>query len=94
MTKIVKAYPLACPFCDELAFPSVKMKRRILPDRIYMPRECIMGHEFYSVEMIPEDQSAIVDEMREFNNEEKEWKKFVNGELKRLENGHNISGER
>lgn len=83
-----EAYPLVCPFCDELAYPSKKMKRRILPDRIYTPRECIMGHEFISVETVPENQAELVQEMREFKKEELGWKRHVISESKRVKEGY------
>ena len=63
-TRLCRKLPLNCPFCDEEAYAEDKVKRIVKPDRIYTLRKCIMGHEFYSVEIIPEDQSAIVDEIR------------------------------
>lgn len=61
---LVRKYPLNCPFCDEEAYPEDNVHRIITPFKIYTVRKCLMGHRFYSVEHIPEDQSEIVDEVR------------------------------
>ena len=50
-------FPLVCPFCDELAYRKKGYRQIVLPHKIYTPRVCIMGHEFYSVEEIPYEQS-------------------------------------
>lgn len=71
---MIESYPLVCPFCDELAYPARGEKRTILPNKIYFPRECIMGHRFYSVEEVPEDQSEVVEELREIRKDAKQWK--------------------
>jgi hypothetical protein len=62
---LLRKYPLNCPFCDEEAFPEEGTHRVVTPFRIYTMRKCSMGHRFYSVEEIPEDQSAIHDEVQE-----------------------------
>lgn len=63
--KLVKKLPLVCPFCDELAYQERRTRRFITNHRIYTLRQCPMGHEFYSVEEVPENQSEIVKEIRE-----------------------------
>lgn len=63
-TLLSRQLPLNCPFCDEEAYPAPKIYRRRTPHKIYTLRRCIMGHEFYSVEYIPEDQSRVVKEIR------------------------------
>ncbi len=67
--------PLVCPFCDELAYRDRKKMPVMLPHKIYTRRVCTLGHEFYSVEEIPEDQAAIVDELKEIKQDAKEWKR-------------------
>lgn len=67
--------PLVCPFCDELSYRKKGYQQIALPHKIYTPRICAMGHEFYSVEEIPEDQSAIVKEIREIKKDAVEWRK-------------------
>ena len=89
---IVEAYPLACPFCDEMAYPSQREKRIVLPNKIYFPRECIMGHRFYSVEEIPENQADIVDEIKSIRKEAVEWKRNVYRDRKNRQ-GFRKSGE-
>lgn len=69
--------PLVCPFCDELAYTSHRMRRKCLPDKIYTLRRCSIGHEFWSVETVPENQAEIVDEIKEFAPEIREWMKNV-----------------
>jgi len=59
-----KKLPLVCPFCDEPAYQERRTRRVITPHKIYTLRKCPTGHEFYSVEEVPEDQSAIVKEVR------------------------------
>ena len=93
--RLLEDYPLVCPFCDELAYMKPRKKKRLLPDKIYTLRECPMGHELWSVESIPENQAAVVDELREFDTEIKEWIKYVR-ESKRTEGtgiGHTQSDE-
>lgn len=82
--RLLEDYPLVCPFCDEFAYLKPRMKKRVLPDKIYTLRQCSMGHELWSVETIPENQAAIVDELREFAPEIKEWMRNVR-ESKRIE---------
>ncbi len=72
-----KEIPLVCPFCDELAYVKQFARRKALPDRIYTLRECVMGHQFWSVETVPENQAEIVNEIREFAPEIKEWMRDV-----------------
>lgn len=67
--------PLVCPFCDEPAFRKKGYRKIFLPHKIYVPRICSMGHEFYSVEYIPEDQSELVKEIRSVKRDAIEWKK-------------------
>ena len=88
----MEVYPLACPFCDELAYPVKYEKRTFLPNKIYTFRECAMGHRFYSVEEVPEDQSAIVEELREVQRDAKRWKSEVL-RTKRANRGRGESGE-
>ena len=68
-------FPLVCPFCDELAYKKKKHQQIILPHKIYTPRICSMGHEFYSVEEIPENQAEIVREIREIKRDAIEWRR-------------------
>lgn len=68
-------FPLVCPFCDELAYRKRGYRQIVLPHKIYTPRVCIMGHEFYSVEEIPYEQSEIVKEMREIKKDAQQWRK-------------------
>ena len=60
---LTRKYPLNCPFCDEPAYPAGNTHRIVSPFAVYTLRECEIGHKFYSVETIPEDQSAVVDEI-------------------------------
>lgn len=62
--RLVKVIPLACPFCDEEATQRRRTMRVVTANKIYTQRECIMGHILWSVEEIPQDQSAIVDEIK------------------------------
>lgn len=64
MERLLKTYPLVCPFCDEPAEQVPKSQRKITAHKIYTPRRCTMGHIVWSVEEIPEDQSAIVEELK------------------------------
>lgn len=73
----MEVYPLVCPFCDELAYPVKRGARTALPNKIYILRECTMGHRFYSVEEVPDDQSTTVDELREIQKDAKKWKSEV-----------------
>lgn len=68
-------FPIVCPFCDELAYRKKAHQQIILPHKIYTPRVCAMGHEFYSVEEVPENQSAVVDELRSITKDAREWRK-------------------
>ena len=86
---LVESYPIVCPFCDELAYLDPTEKARVSPYKIIQKRKCIMGHEIYSVEEVPEDQSAIVDEIREFEADMREWKAYV-----RRERAKNYDGKR
>jgi hypothetical protein len=69
---LVRKYPLNCPFCDEPAFAKDGAHRMVTPFNIYTLRECPMGHTFYSVEFIPENQSRIVEEINEIKEAEKD----------------------
>ncbi len=66
-TLLCRKLPLNCPFCDEIAYPEPGVRRRVTPHKIYTLRQCIMGHEFYSVEEVPENQAEVVLEMRRGN---------------------------
>lgn len=83
---------LVCPFCDELAYIKPYSNKIMLPYKIYTLRRCTMGHEFYSVEEVPENQAAIVDEIREFRKDAREWKKYIR-KSKLVENGYNSTVE-
>ena len=67
--------PLVCPFCDELSYNKKGFRRIMLPNKIYTLRQCPMGHEFYSVEEVPESQAEIVAEIKEIRRDAIEWKK-------------------
>lgn len=69
---LMRKYPLNCPFCDEPAYPAHRTHRIVTPFKVYTLRKCIMGHTFYSVDYIPEDQSAVVDEIHRIKEAEKE----------------------
>lgn len=73
--KMRQEYPLVCPFCDEIAYAKKGVRRIVLPSRIYVLRKCIMGHEFYSVEDIPENQAEITDEVKQLKRDSREWLK-------------------
>ena len=88
---LVESYPIVCPFCDELAYLDPTEKARVTPHKIIQKRICVMGHEIYSVEEVPEDQSAIVEEIREFEKDMREWKAYVRRE--RAKNYKNKRGE-
>ena len=77
-----KEFPLVCPFCDEIAYTKKGVRRIILPNRIYTLRQCIMGHEFYSVEDIPENQAKIVDELRQLKQDSRDWTKSLREQMK------------
>lgn len=63
--KISVSLPLVCPYCDEEAYQKKNSTRVKTPHNIYTLRECIMGHTFYSVEGIPENQAEIEDEVKQ-----------------------------
>lgn len=65
---LIKKLPLNCPFCDEPAYQT-RTHRIVTPTEIYTLRKCIMGHEFYSVESVPENQSEIVNLLRRLKDE-------------------------
>ena len=56
---------LNCPYCDEKSVQERGKYALRTPDKIYIPRKCIMGHTFYSVEYIPENQEEIAQEIAE-----------------------------
>ena len=68
-------YPLVCPFCDELAYMKPRARKIVLPHKVYTLRVCVMGHEFYSVEEVPENQSEIAEEIRGIKADANEWKR-------------------
>lgn len=74
MERLVRAFPLTCPFCDEPADQIVRSHRKITAHKIYTKRQCTMGHVVWSVEEIPEDQSAIVEELKTINETRREDK--------------------
>lgn len=80
--KIKQEVPLVCPFCDELAYNKKYVKRIVLPSRIYTLRKCIMGHEFYSVEDVPENQAEIVEEVKQLKRDSREWLKELKEQRK------------
>lgn len=54
--------PLCCPFCDERSVRAGSNADIIVMDNyIYYPRRCIMGHEFYSVEWVPDNYGKALD---------------------------------
>lgn len=79
---------LVCPFCDEDSkvrsvyatynnlLEDVDMDRVIItPRKIFYPRECIMGHTFWSVEEVPwnyEKMLKEIEEIKEFTRKEME----------------------
>lgn len=65
--------PLVCPFCDELSYQKKGAQRIFLPHKIYVPRKCIMGHEFYSVEEVPESQAEIMEEIKQIRKDARAW---------------------
>lgn len=67
-------YPIVCPFCNELAYRKKGTMRIALPHKIYTRRECVMGHKFYSVDEVPENQAEIVAEIREIRKDAREWR--------------------
>lgn len=67
--------PLVCPFCDEMAYPKKQSKKICLPNKIYTLRECIMGHTFYSVEEVPDNQDDIAQEISEIRKDATAWRK-------------------
>lgn len=69
--------PLVCPFCDELAYSKYRAKRITLPHKIYTLRKCPMGHEFYSVEYVPESQAEIVEEMKQTRRDALDWSRTL-----------------
>lgn len=71
--------PLNCPFCDEPAYMKDHSTRIVTPFKIYTLRECCMGHQFYSIDFAPENQSEVVEEIREFKAERRRiWKETSN----------------
>lgn len=62
----LKKLPINCPYCDEPAYQQKRYTRLAVANAIYTPRECPMGHVFYSVETVPEDQDAVEREFMEF----------------------------
>ena len=50
---------LNCPWCDTPAMQKPRSNRVFEYDTIYTQRECPVGHTFWSVEFIPDDQDAI-----------------------------------
>jgi len=86
---LVEGYPLVCPFCDELAYLDNTEKAKVWPHKIIHRRVCVMGHVTYSVEEIPENQSEIVDQIREFSKDMRAWKSYV-----RKERANNYKGKR
>lgn len=71
---------LVCPFCDEFAEKKKGFHPIYTPHKIYTPMVCQMGHEFYSVEEVPEDQSAIEKEVRRVRQDARAWKKQLKGD--------------
>ena len=65
---LIKKLTINCPYCDEPAYQTRK-HRIVTPTEIYTLRKCIMGHEFYSVESVPENQNEIVQLVRSLKDE-------------------------
>ena len=72
MDRMLRTYPLVCPFCDEPAEQMPRSQRKITAHKIYTKRQCTMGHIVWSVEEIPEDQSAIIEELKTINEARRE----------------------
>ena len=85
-TKAIKSR-LNCPFCDEESIPATDKYILTTPDKIYVPRTCIMGHEFISVEYIPENQAEIIQEMKEIRSRWHENQKREKGGMDRKVGG-------
>lgn len=68
---MVNSHTIVCPFCDEPAhiIPNAKI---YTPGKIYTKRRCMMGHEMYSVEEIPENQARVMDEIEKIRAYRKE----------------------
>lgn len=79
---------LVCPFCDEDSkvraiyasynnlLKDVDADRVIItPRKIFYPRECIMGHTFWSVEEVPSNYEKMLNEIEEI-------KEFTRNEMK------------
>ena len=65
---------LVCPFCDESAQIIPGTKKIVSPGKVYTKRRCIMGHEVWSVEEIPENQAKVVNEIQKIREYRKEQK--------------------
>ena len=66
--RLIKKLPINCPFCDEEAYQT-RTHRVVTPNEIYTLRKCPMGHVFYSVETVPENQKEIVRLIEEIKHE-------------------------
>ena len=57
---------IACPFCDEKGYVDNSPQRKIynLGYKVYYPRKCIMGHEFYSVEFVPDNYEQLLHDLK------------------------------
>ena len=61
-----KKLPINCPYCDEPAYQQKYRTRLPTANAIYTPRECPMGHTFYSVETVPKNQDRVEMEVKEY----------------------------
>ena len=67
--------PLNCPYCDEVAYPKDHSQRVVTDHDIYTLRRCIMGHEFYSKESVPEDQDKVTKYIQSLK--KKKWNAYM-----------------
>lgn len=70
-SKVAPNKPLNCPFCDEESFRiGGSSDAFVMENYIFYPRRCIMGHEFYSVEWVPDNYVKFMRMMED----EEEWR--------------------
>ena len=74
--RMTQQIPLNCPYCDEPAYQKKQSNRIVLPHAVFTLRECSMGHTFYSVEEVPENQSEVEERIENYRREQRErWKR-------------------
>lgn len=71
----VMVVPINCPYCDEPAYPKDKTQRVVMDHAIFTHRKCIMGHEFWSKEEVPEDQNQVEEHLKKFR--KKKWREYM-----------------